>query len=93
VKRFSPSYKARCLAALQSFAQPGDRIVRLRPYTDPEEVCFLCGKDAIIRCVPLYNSRTGEQIIVGSECAQNYRVFLRELQKRQRNEPQDEKAH
>lgn len=85
MKRFSPSYKARCLTALQSFAWSGDRIVRLQPYTDPAAVCALCGKEAIIRCVPLRNTRTGEQIIVGSECAQNYRVFLRELRKRQRN--------
>lgn len=84
MKHFSPSYKARCLAALQSFVRSGDRIVRLQPYTDPTVVCALCGKEAILRCVPLCNTRTGEQIIVGSECAQNYRAFLRELRKRQR---------
>src|SRR5215510_3630402 len=81
----SPTYTRRCLAAMRTFAQPGDGIVALCPRFDATAACGLCQRPAIYRCFPIQNTRTGAVLILGVECIQAYRLLAKRLRRGKEN--------
>ena len=68
-KPLSPAYAQRCLIALREFAQPGDGVVALCPSYEPMAACGLCHRQAIYRCFPVQNTRTGAILLLGEGLA------------------------
>ena len=82
-KPLSPAYAHRCLIALREFAQPGDGVVALCPSYAPRAACGLCHRQAIYRCFPVQNTRTGAILLLGVECIQVYRTLAKHLRRSQ----------
>ena len=80
-KPLSPAYAQRCLIALREFAQPGDGVVALCPSYAPMAACGLCHRQAIYRCFPVQNTRTGAILLLGVECIQAYRTLAKQLRR------------
>ena len=70
----SSEYWERIAKRVRTFAEPGDPLqcVEVRRSSTPE-TCELCGHSPIFWLHYLKNLRTGEQLIVGSQCILNYK--------------------
>ena len=64
---------------LSSFCKPGDQIFCKYIFKEDGQVCDLCGHSPITWNHVLINKRTGDEMIVGSNCVHNFKEGLKRL--------------
>jgi len=68
-------YWDRVIETLKSFWQPGDTLRCVHVYRKRDSWCQMCGHSPITRNFVLRNETTGQTLIVGSECIDNYKTI------------------
>ena len=74
----SRDYWERVKATVASYRKPGDEVRCIRVYSEAGCTCQMCGHAPITWNHVLRNLRTGMDLIVGSECINNYKVVTGE---------------
>lgn len=73
---YSEEYKAAIENSLSAFVNDGDEVICVGYFAMPSGQCEMCEHKPIKWHYILENLRSGQNLIVGSECVGNYQVIL-----------------